>query len=47
MGAQKILQNIKSLQTWVDLWQSVNKKAESVEEFVQLAQMENDESLYR
>ena len=45
MGAQKILQNIKTLQTWVDLWKSVNKKAESVEEFVQLAQIENDESL--
>ena len=46
MGAQKILQNIKTLQTWVDLWKSVNKKAESVDEFIQLAQMENDESLY-
>ena len=45
MGAQKILQNIKSLQIWVELWQSVNKKADSVEEFVQLAQIENDESL--
>ena len=46
MGAQKILQNIKSLQIWVDLIKSVNKKAESVDEFIQLAQMENDESLY-
>lgn len=45
MGAQKILQEIKSLQTWVDLWKSVHKKAESVDEFIQLAQMENDESL--
>ena len=46
MGAQKILQEIKTLQTWVDLWKSVHKKAESVDEFIQLAQMENDESLY-
>ena len=46
MGAQKILQEIKSLQTWVDLWKSVHKKAESVDEFIQLAQMENDEFLY-
>ena len=46
MGAQKILQNIKSLQIWVELWKSINKKGESVDEFIQLAQMENDESLY-
>ncbi len=46
MGAQKILQEIKALQIWVELWKSVNKKAESVDEFIQLAQMENDESLY-
>jgi len=46
MGAQKILQEIKTLQTWVDLWKSVHKKVESVDEFIQLAQMENDESLH-
>ncbi len=46
MGAQKILQEIKTLQTWVELWKSVHKKAESVHEFIQLAQMENDESLF-
>jgi peptide chain release factor 2 len=45
MGAQKILHNIKTLQTWVDLWHKVNKKVVSVDEFIQLAQMENDESL--
>lgn len=42
--AQKIMQEIKSLQIWVDLWRSVNDKFESAEEFIQLAQMENDES---
>lgn len=46
MGAQKILQEIKTLQTWVDLWKDVYKKAESVDEFIQIAQMENDESLF-
>ena len=39
------MQDTKTLQDWVDLWKSVNKKAESVEEFIQLAQMEEDESL--
>lgn len=46
MGAQKILQEIKTLQTWVDLWKDVYKKSESVDEFIQIAQMENDESLF-
>ncbi|MEO8231061.1 MAG: peptide chain release factor 2 [Ignavibacteriota bacterium] len=45
MGAQKILQEIKTLQSWVELWKVVNKKADSVDEFIQIAQMENDESL--
>ena len=26
MGAQKILQEIKTLHSWVDLWNKVNKK---------------------
>jgi peptide chain release factor 2 len=34
------------LQTWVELWKSVNQKANSVDEFIQLAQMESDDSLY-
>lgn len=46
MGAQSILQEIKSLQSWVDLWKSVNNQFTSLEEFIQLAQMEKDESLY-
>ena len=45
MGAQKILQEVKTLQTWVELWNTVNQKFVSVEEFIQLAQMEDDESL--
>ena len=39
------MQEIKTLQTWVDLWKSVNKKAIEVEELIQLAQMDEDESL--
>lgn len=46
IGAQKILQEIKNLQSWVDLWKSVDQKANSVDEFIQLAQMESDDSLY-
>jgi peptide chain release factor 2 len=45
MGAQKILQEIKTLQSWVDLWHNVNAKMQGVEEFIQLAQMEDDHSL--
>lgn len=46
VNAQKILQEIKSLQDWVDLWKSVSKRADGVEEIIQLARMEDDESLY-
>ena len=45
MGAQKVLQEIKTLQSWVDLWSNVNAKMQGVEEFIQLAQMEDDHSL--
>ncbi len=44
IAAQKTLQEIKSLEGWVKLWSSVNDKAKSLEEFIQLAQMEEDES---
>ncbi|HMN16153.1 MAG: peptide chain release factor 2 [Ignavibacterium sp.] len=46
LNAQKILQEIKTLQTWIDLWKSVNKKAEEADELIQLAQMDDDETLY-
>ena len=45
MGAQKILQEIKTLQSWVELWRGIYKKSEGVDEFIQIAQIENDESL--
>jgi peptide chain release factor 2 len=44
MGAQKILQEIKNLQHWVDLYNNVNKLAVSAEEFIQIAVSEGDES---
>ncbi|MBS4035746.1 MAG: peptide chain release factor 2 [Ignavibacterium sp.] len=46
IAAQKTLQEIKSLKIWIDLWQDLNKKAISVDETIQLAEMEKDESLY-
>ena len=44
-SAQKILQQIKSLKVWVDLWNSVSQQISELDDFIQLAQMENDESL--
>ncbi|HSP87136.1 MAG TPA: peptide chain release factor 2 [Ignavibacteriaceae bacterium] len=45
VAAQRILQEIKSLESWVNLWKDVNSKSASLEEFIELAGMENDESL--
>jgi peptide chain release factor 2 len=44
MGAQKVLQEIKSLEFWVKLWENLDNKAKSTGEFIQLAQMEEDTS---
>ncbi len=44
MAAQKILQEIKSLENWVDLWKDLDKKVSALSEFIQLAEMEEDES---
>jgi peptide chain release factor 2 len=46
IAAQKVLQEIKSLETWINLWKGVNQKANSLEELILLAQSENEESLY-
>ncbi len=45
MGAQKVLLEIKNLQGWVNLWRDIDQKARSLDEYMQLAEMENDESL--
>jgi peptide chain release factor 2 len=44
MGAQKILQEIKNLQQWVDLYDDVYKMSVNVEEFIQIAASEEDDS---
>ncbi len=44
MGAQKILQEIKALEGWVTLWKELDKKTAALNEFIQLAEMEDDES---
>ncbi len=36
MGAQKILQEIKNLQQWVDLYDNVQKLVRITEEFIAL-----------
>ncbi len=45
MGAQKVLLEIKNLQGWVNLWRDIDQKVRSLDEYMQLAEMENDESL--
>lgn len=40
------MQEIKSHETWINLWDDVNHKAQSLEELIFLAQSENEESLY-
>ena len=44
MGAQKILQEVKSLENCVNLWKELDKKFITLQEFIQLAEMEKDES---
>ena len=44
MEAQKTLLEVKNLQTWIDLWKNVDIQARNLDELIQLAQMENDES---
>ncbi len=46
MAAQKILQEIKSLEQWIILWKEVDKKANDVRDIIELASMEEDESFY-
>ena len=44
-NAQALLQKAKSLQIWVDVWNKVKKKQVQFKEFIELAEMENDENL--
>lgn len=43
--AQKILQQITRLNEWIDLWNSVDKKATDLETLIQLAEEESDFTL--
>jgi peptide chain release factor 2 len=46
IAAQKVLQEIKLLESWINLWKEVHAKAHALEELILLAQSENEESLY-
>ena len=46
MAAQKVLQEIKSLEHWINLWKEVDKKSNETRDIIELAAMEEDESFY-
>lgn len=43
-NAQNILQEIKSLEDWVDLWKAEKKRLDNLAEFIELAEIEKDNS---
>jgi len=46
IAAQKTLQEIKSLEQWINLYKDVDKKVNDASEIIELAAMEEDESFY-
>ena len=44
--AQKVLQEIKNLENWINLYKSVYKKVNDTKDTIELAVMEGDESFY-
>lgn len=44
MAAQKILQDIKGMQKWVEIWNSIETKRKNLADIIELARVENDES---
>ncbi|KAA0238633.1 MAG: peptide chain release factor 2 [Ignavibacteriota bacterium] len=46
IAAQKTLQEIKTLEQWINLWKEVDKKSNDVRDIIELASMEEDESFY-
>lgn len=44
-NAQKLLKEKKSLQDWVDLWLNLSEKYISVKDYIELAELEQDEKL--
>lgn len=43
--AQRVLQKSKALQNWVDIWNKLDKKYQGTAEYIEIAEMEEDESL--
>jgi len=46
IAAQKVLQEIKSLEQWINLYKSVDKKVNDAKDTIELAGMEEDDSYY-
>ena len=46
IAAQKVLQEIKSLEQWINLYKEVYKKVNDVKDTIEIATMEDDESFY-
>ncbi|NNL20940.1 MAG: peptide chain release factor 2 [Ignavibacteriaceae bacterium] len=46
IAAQKTLQEIKSLEHWIDLWKKVDKQTNDISDIIELASSEGDESFY-
>ncbi|HEY6435411.1 MAG TPA: PCRF domain-containing protein, partial [Ignavibacteriaceae bacterium] len=46
IAAQKVLQEIKSLEQWINLYKNVDKKVNDVKDTIELATMEENESFY-
>ncbi len=44
-NAQQILQEIKSLELWVNSWNELDKKIKDIQDFIELAEMEEDLTL--
>ncbi|MCW8823158.1 MAG: peptide chain release factor 2, partial [Ignavibacteriaceae bacterium] len=46
IAAQKVLQEIKSLEQWINLYKEVDKKVNDVKDTIELAAMDEDDSYY-
>ncbi len=46
VNAQKILQEIKLLETWVDSWKVEKERIDNLADLIELAEMENDDSFF-
>ena len=44
VNAQKILQQIKSLETWIDSWKVEKERIDNLSDLIELAEMEEDDS---